>query len=81
MFGDVAIESVIAAGAEAAARGTLLTCNQVLLIFNWYMALEERNRKTSTPRICQASWISSSIRRRDQFLLRLGQIPHDGAFI
>jgi hypothetical protein len=45
MFGDVEIQSVIAAGAEAAARGTLLTCSQVHLIFNWYMALEERKQK------------------------------------
>jgi hypothetical protein len=45
LFGDVEIQSVIAAGAEAAARGTLLTCIQVHLIFNWYQALEERKKK------------------------------------
>ena len=45
LFGDVEIQSVIAAGAEAAARGKLLTCDQVHLIFNWYRLLEERKQE------------------------------------
>ncbi len=49
LFGDVEIQSVIAAGAEAAARGTLLTCSQVHLIFNWYQAL--RGKETEKPRL------------------------------
>ena len=54
LFGDVEIQSVIAAGAEAAGRDTLLTCIQVHIIFNWYRASRKGNRKTSTQRIFQA---------------------------
>ncbi len=39
------MQFAIAAGAEAAARGTLLTCDQVLHIFNWHQALKERKEQ------------------------------------
>jgi hypothetical protein len=45
LFGEVEIETAIAAAAEAAARGLLLSCNQVHQIFNWYKTLEERKQK------------------------------------